>query len=288
MPANSPRHRFTAILTILLAAPIALAQRPGGMPSTPAPSTPPPSQTPPPDLNATVPSQPTVAPPSKEEGKAIKAFRDTPTSDADKKTQLGEQFIDKYPQSRYRPEVVNWLATAYANKAQLDKLQAEGDKELELKPQNPLSLALLGSNMARVINGQTPDEQKRLDQAQLYSQAAIDALQKEQKPESVRQDKFGAATKETSAIAHSGLGIAAFRRGKYADAVTNLDEAVKNGGDKDPVNLYVLAKANEAQTNFDPALAAYTKCAAVASGPMQSACQEGVKEMKSHGAVIPK
>ncbi len=283
MAASSSRICFTAVLAILFAAPITLAQRPGGPPSTP-----PPSQTPQPDLNATAPSQPAVAPPSKDETKAIKSFRETPTSDADKKTQLGEQFIDKYPQSRFRPEVVNWLAGAYGSKSQVDKLQAEAEKEMALKPQNPLSLALLGSNMARAINQQTPDQQKRLDQAQQYSQAALDALQKEQKPEGVSEEKFDAAKKETSSIAHSGLGIVAFRKGKYADAVTNLDEAVKTGGDKDPVNWYVLGKANEAQTNFDPALAAYTKCAAISAGGMQSACEAGVKEMKAHGAVLPK
>jgi tetratricopeptide (TPR) repeat protein len=284
MAASSSRICFTAVLTILFAAPVALAQRPGGPPSTP-----PPSQTPQPDLNATTPSQPTstVAPVSKEENKAIKSFRETPTSDAEKKTQLAEQFIDKYPQSRFRPEVVNWLASAYGSKGQVDKLQAEADKEMALKPENPLSLALLGSNMARAINQQTPDAQKRLDQAQQYSQAALDALQKQQKPEGVSEEKFTAAKNETSSIAHSGLGIVAFRKGKYADAVTNLDEAVKTGGDKDPVNWYVLGKANEAQTNFDPALAAYTKCAAISSG-MQSACETGIKEMKTHGAAVPK
>ncbi len=284
MPASRHRIHFTApLLALLLTAPIVLAQRPGGGAATPPPS---PSS---PDLNETTPSQPTevVQPPSKQETKAIKSFRDTPASDADKKTQLGEEFMEKFPQSRYRAEVVNWLATWYSTKGQLDKLQSEADKELALKPQNPLSLALLGSNMARVINGKTPDEQKRLDQAQEYSQKALDALAAEKKPEGVSDEKFATAKNETSSIAYSGLGIVAFRKEKYADAITNLDQAVKLGGDKDPVNLYVLGKANEAETHFDQALAAYTKCAAIQSG-MQSACQSGITDVKAHGAVLPK
>src|SRR5271170_7981908 len=82
---------------------------------------------------------------SKEEEKAIKNFRNAPASDVDKKTQLGEEFITTYPQSKYRPEVVTWLAKAYASKGQVDKLSAEGDKELALTPNNPISLAALGS-----------------------------------------------------------------------------------------------------------------------------------------------
>jgi hypothetical protein len=53
------------------------------------------------------------------------------------------------------------------------------------------------------------------------------------------------------------------------------------------VNFYLLGKANEAKQNFDQALAAYTKCAAIQSG-MQSACESAAKDMKTHGAVLPK
>jgi hypothetical protein len=52
--------------------------------------------------NQTPPSQP----PSKKENQAIKAFRETPANDPDKSFKLGENFLQTYPQSRYRIEVI--------------------------------------------------------------------------------------------------------------------------------------------------------------------------------------
>lgn len=271
------------VMVMLAAGQTALAQRPAGQPAP----TPPPSNMPTPSTTEAAPPAEVVAPVSKQENKAIKAFRDTSTSDADKKTQLGEEFIQTYPQSRYRPEVVTWLARAYLTKGQIDKLQAEGDQELELKPNNPLSLALLGSNLSRAVDAKTPDLQKRLDQAEEYCKKSLEALAKTQKPSDVSEDKFIAAKNQTAALAHSGLGTVAFRRGKYADAIPDLEQAVKLGGGTDPVDYYLLGKANEAGTNFDQALAAYVKCAAMPGG-MQSACQASAAEMKAHGAVVLK
>ncbi len=226
-------------------------------------------------------------PVSKQEAKAIKAFRDAAPSDVDKKTQLGEDFIQNYPQSRYRPEVVNWVARVYLTKAQVDKLQAEGQKELELTPSNPVSLAVLGSNLARALNANTPDLQKHLDQAETYCKKSLEDLSTAKKPADMSDDKFAEAKNQTSAVAYSGLGVVAFRRGKYTDAIPNLEQAVKLGGGTDAVDYYILGKSNEAATNFDQALAAYTKCAAIPGG-MQAACQSSIQDVKAHGAVLPK
>jgi tetratricopeptide (TPR) repeat protein len=284
MPASTRLLSLALFLTLLalMAGQTAWAQRPVG--------TEPPTQ-PSPTMKNGGPdsSQPTetVQPPSKQENKAIKAFRDAPPADADKKTQLGEDFIEKYPNSRYRGEVVSWLARAYMAKGQLDKLQAEGDKELALKPVNPASLAVLGSNLSRVVTPTTPDEQKHLDKAEEFCKKSLDVLTTAQKPSDVSEDKFKQAKDEASSVDYSGLGTVAFREQKYDDAITNLDKAVQLGGGSDPVNYYLLGKANEAKHNFDQALAAYTKCAAIQGG-MQSACESSAKDMKTHGAVLPK
>jgi tetratricopeptide (TPR) repeat protein len=255
-------------------------------PQSPAPTSQQPASMPSPSTKDNV-SQPAEtaqpAPVSKQESKAIKSFRDTQANEADKKTQLGEEFITTYPDSRYRPEVVSWLARVYLLKVQVDKLQAEGDKEMALAPPNPLSLALLGSNLARAVTPSTPDMEKHLDQAQAYCKKSLEALAVAQKPQNLAEDKFTEAKNQTASLAYSGLGTVAFRREKYNDAISNLDQAVKLGGGADPVNYYVLGKANEAATNYDQALAAYTKCSTIVSA-MQSACQSGMTDVKAHGA----
>src|SRR5262250_2453515 len=57
-----------------------------------------------------------AAPPvSAEEDAAMKAFRDVPVSEVEKKEQAGEDFVKKYPQSRYAAEVYGWLVKGYLN-----------------------------------------------------------------------------------------------------------------------------------------------------------------------------
>lgn len=258
----------------------------GGSGTSPTPQ--PPANMPEPTASDTAGSSTNTSEPvSKEESKAYKNFHSTPATDADKKTQLAEDFIDKFPNSRYRSEAVGWLASAYLVKGQLDKLAAEGDKEAALNPPNPASLAIIGSNLSRAATPTTPDAQKHLDQAEDFCKKSLEAVSAAQKPKDVSDDKFTEAKNQASSVAYSGLGTVAFRRGKYADAITNLDQSVKLGGGSDPVNYYLLGKANEATNNFDQALAAYTKCAATQSG-MQKACQDGVASVKAHGAALPK
>lgn len=273
------------IVGIFAAAQSVAAQKPPSQPSPPPPTQGMPTASPT-NNNANAASAETVQPPSKQENKAIKSFRDVQPNEADKKTQLGENFIQTYPDSRYRPEVVSWLASAYMRKGEVDKLQTEGDKELAIAQKNPLSLAALGSNLARAVNANTPDLAKHLEQAETFCKKSLEILAATQKPEGVSEEKFTEAKNETSALAYSGLGTVAFRRGKYADAVSNLQQAVKLSP-KDPVDFYVLGKSEEAQTNYSEALAAYTHCAAMPGG-MQAPCQSSAQEMKTHGAILPK
>ena len=271
------------IAGVFAAAQSVSAQKPPSQPS------PPPTQgmpaASPTNNNANTAPVETVQPLSKQENKAIKSFRDVQPNEADKKTQLGENFIQTYPDSRYRPEVVSWLASAYMRKGEVDKLQSEGDKELAIAQKNPLSLAALGSNLARAVNANTPDLAKHLEQAETFCKKSLEILATTQKPEGVSEEKFTEAKNETSALAYSGLGTVAFRRGKYADAVTNLRQAVKLSP-KDPVDFYVLGKSEEAQTNYSEALAAYTKCAAMPGG-MQAPCQSSAQEMKPTAPFFP-
>jgi Tfp pilus assembly protein PilF len=74
-----------------------------------------------------------------------------------------------------------------------------------------------------------------------------------------------------------------FRRGKFADAIPNLEKSVRMDPDPDPVNFYLLAFCNQKTSHFDDAVAAYQKCAAIPSG-MQTTCTQGAEEAKKLAA----
>jgi tetratricopeptide (TPR) repeat protein len=220
------------------------------------------------------------APPvNAEEDAAIQAFRTAPVTDMAKKDQLGEDFLQKYPESRYRPEVYSILVRGYLSQGQVDKMEAVGDKEIALNPADAQTLAIVGSTLPRVMNAGTPDPQKRLDKAEQYSKKALEVLPTLVKPEGLSDADFLKAKDQTSALAYSGLGLVAFRRSKFAEAIPNFEQAVKLDPVPDPVNFYLLGISNEKTSHFEDAVNAFTKCAAVPGG-LQSTCKSGADEAK--------
>lgn len=220
------------------------------------------------------------APPvSAEEDATIQAFRAAPLTDWTKKDQLGEEFLQKYPQSRYRPEVYTMLLRGYSSLGQIDKMEIVGDKEIELNPNDAQTLAIMGSTLPRVMNASTLEPQKRLAKAEQYSKKALEVLPTLVKPEGLSDTDFLKAKDQTAALAYSGLGLVAVRRSKFAEAIPNFEQAVKLDPFPDPVNFYLLGIANEKTSHFEDAANAFTKCAAVPGG-LQATCKSGIDEAK--------
>jgi len=218
-----------------------------------------------------------------EEDAAMKAFRAAPITDTAKKDQLGEEFVQKYPQSRYRGEIYATLVRGYLSLNQVDKMETVGDKEIELNPNDAQTLAIMGSTLPRVMNASTPEPQKRLEKAEHYSKRALEILPTLAKPEELSDVEFLKAKDQTSALAYSGLGIIAIRRSRFAEAIPNFEQAIKLDPSPDPVNFYLLGLSNEKTSHFDEAVAAFTKCAAI-PGALQTTCKSGADEAKKLGA----
>ena len=228
-----------------------------------------------------------AAPPpvSAEEDAAYKAFQAAPMSDAKQKIQLGEAFLQKYPETRYKAAVYAPLVFACLQDGQVQKMQEYGEKEIALVPNDMSTLALLGQTLPRSIHSGTPQAEaaQLLSKAEQYSKQAIEITPTIPRPANMTDEVFTAAKNQNLAMAHSGLGLVYIRRGKSAEAITELDEAVKMDPNPDPVNYYLLGMANKSTSHFDDAVTAFNKCAAM-TGPMQNACKAQADETKKKSA----
>jgi tetratricopeptide (TPR) repeat protein len=92
-------------------------------------------------------------------------------------------------------------------------------------------------------------------------------------------EQFTKAKSMTSALAYSGLGMVAFRQGKYADAIPHFEKAIQLDPQPDPVNYYVLGICNEKTSHFDDAVTDFTKCSDI-PGAIQAACKSQIDEAK--------
>jgi tetratricopeptide (TPR) repeat protein len=227
----------------------------------------------------------TPPPVNAEEEAAYKAFNELPTDDPAKKEKAGEDFVTKYPQSRYRPLIYNWQVKYYYSTGKIDQMEAAADKELEIQPNDAQTLAVVGSVLPRALNASMSEEdkQKRLAKAQQYSQKALDLVPTLTKPEGMSDDAFNKGKNLVSAMAYSGLGMVAFRQNKFADAIPNFEKSIGLDPQPDPVNYYVLGICHEKTSHYDAAVIDFTKCSDIPGG-MQAPCKTKIDEAKKLGA----
>jgi tetratricopeptide (TPR) repeat protein len=195
-----------------------------------------------------------VAAATPEEESAYKGVQQA--SDPNKRIQLAEEFLQKYPQSRYRPSMYQSLVSGYFATQQVPKLLDAGEKAA-----------------------------KQLEKAELYSKRAIEITPTLPKPENLTEDAFANAKNDTLVMAHGGLGLVYIRRGKFSEAIPELEQSVKadNHPDPDPVNYYLLGVADKQTSHFDAAAAAFSKCATVQSS-LQATCKNGAEDAKKQGS----
>ncbi len=225
------------------------------------------------------------APVNAEEDAAYKAFQGVISNDAAKKIELGEAFLLKYPESRYKSPVYGALTYAYLQIGNTQKMQEYGEKEIALAPNDVSTLALLGQTLPRGLRGSASDPAavQVLAKAEQYSKQAIEITPTLPKPENLTDEAFASAKNQTLAMAHSGLGLVYVRRGKNAEAIPELEQAVKIDPNPDPVNYYLLGMANKITSHFDDAIAAFNKCATM-TGPLQGTCKAQAEDAKKLGA----
>jgi tetratricopeptide (TPR) repeat protein len=263
------------------------AQTGQGYPAQQQPQQPPPAQQDkdkqPSPAPLSMDNAPPAAAPSPEEETAFKAVQQA--SDPAKKIQLAEDFLQKYPQSRYRPTMYQSLVSGYFATQQVPKMLDAGEKEIEMNPNDAPVLAVMAQTLARTYNAKAPNAAQQLDKAELYSKRAIEITPTLTKPETLTDEAFNNAKNDTLVMAHGGLGLVFIRRGKYSEAIPELEQSVKadTHPDPDPVNYYLLGIADKQTSHFEAAAAAFSKCAAV-QGSLQSACKSNAEEAKKQGS----
>ena len=227
-------------------------------------------------------------PPPKDSGKPVKvnkaeeaAYKNVLAAqggDPAMEIQVSEDFITKFPMSKYVGGVYGLLTTAYYSTGQTDKMFGSGAKALELDPDNVDVLALLAMAIPRRVKANTPDGPQQLAKADQYAHHAIDLIPNMTKPATVDDATFEKAKNDKLSLCHSGLGLQAINHSKWEDARTELTQAVQLASSPDPVDYYLLGNADAQASYMNGAIAAYDKCAA--TGPLVTQCKSREDAMK--------
>jgi hypothetical protein len=214
-------------------------------------------------------NQPAPAKIDKKEEDAYKAYHSAPPGDA--KTQLGEQFDEKYPASRYNETVEAELVNAYYDKQDWEKFYAMADKVTGKDPNNVTVLTLVGWVIPRIYDPNDPSGAAKLDESEKYEKHALELMDTLTKPAQISDADFAAAKQTGAAQAHSGLGMTYFRRQDYEDSAKELALAVQ-GTNPDSTDLYVLGTDLENLNRNAEAADSFGKCSQM-PGPLQDRCK---------------
>jgi tetratricopeptide (TPR) repeat protein len=217
---------------------------------------------------------------------AYKQFSDLKINDYDQQIQQGEDFVKKYPQSRYNVIVYSRLTSAYYDKQQTDKMYASADKALALNPNNVQVLTLVGWVIPHNYDPNDPEADRRLQKAEVYEKHALEVLSTLPKPATLTDEQFAAAKAQDESMAHSGLGLTYFREQKAQDSLNELQQATSNG-QPDPVDLFIMGIDLNNLKRYNDAAQAFDKCAQI-PGVMQDRCKDQETKSKAEAGQSPK
>ena len=218
-----------------------------------------------------------------EEEKAYKAFYDLKVGAADQTIQLGEQFVQKYPTSKYAEQVYSRLTQAYFDKQQFEKMYAAADKALALNKDDVSVLVLVGWVIPHKIDPNDMDSERRLGKAEEYEKHALAVLDAMPKPAAMSDEQFAKSKAAAQSQAHSGLGLIYYRLQDPAKSVDELQKGASTASNPDPTDYYVMGVELQQLKRYPEAADAYDKCGKSA-GPLQDRCKQGAEQAKKQGA----
>jgi tetratricopeptide (TPR) repeat protein len=222
-----------------------------------------------------------------EEEKAYKAFYDANTpAQADARIKLGEDFVAKYPKSKYAEVVYARLMQDYFNKQQFDKMYDAAAKTLAINPDNVSVLVLEGWVIPHNYDPNDMNSERLLNRAEADEKHAIELIPNLPKPAGMTDDQFSKAKDAALSQAHSGLGLVDFRKQDFANSVSELQQGEKLATTPDPTDFYVMGIELQALNRFSDASDAFQKCAQI-PGALADRCKQKADETKKLAAAKP-
>jgi len=218
---------------------------------------------------------------------AYAAFYKVNPEDPDKKIELGNKFLQKYPKSPFAEAVDVGLTNAYYAKQDWKDFYASADNALALKPDEVDVLAFVGWVIPHFYDPNDPNADAQLDKAETYEKHALVVITTMPKPAGVTDAQFAASKAQKTFQAHSGLGLVYFRKQDYDNSVKELQLAVQGNAAPDQADLFVLGVDFQNLNRDGDAANAFNRCSEMV-GSLQDRCKQSADQTKKQEPVTSK
>ncbi len=241
------------------------------------------------------PAGPTISPAETQAFQAIEH-----ELDPDRQIQLANAFATKYPNSPLLTFVYAFEANAYQQKNDADDTVKYGEMSLKLKPNNLLSLMIVGSVLPQPqeLQGSDVDKVQRLNEAEQDDKEALQIIS--QLPQEPNETPAAYANRKAAVASgvYAALGLVYFQRAEMgltgpdpqelAKAEKYYLNAVNAEPTPNPADYYRLAEVYEAEGKTPQAIDAFTKAAQAAQGsPIQTMAQQQIQRLKAQKPASP-
>ena len=218
----------------------------------------------------------------RKEENAFKAFYNQ-KDELDKKIELGQAFLQRYPKSPLAEAVDAGLVDAYVAKQDWKNVYASADRALALKSDDVDVLITVGWVIPHVYRPDDPNGAAELDKAERYEKHALEVMATMPKPSSLSDAQFAAAKAEKSAQTHSALGLVYYRREDYGNSAKELEQVMQGNPNSDATDLYVFGIDLQNLQRYPEAADAFSRCAQTGS-PLEDTCKQKADAAKRQSA----
>ena len=189
-----------------------------------------------------------------------------------------EDFAAKYPDSELKSFLYSKTMHEYQTENNKVKIQAMGEKVLQLDPDNPIALVLTATVMADTLSDTDTDRAAKVATIKKNGEHALQTINSDFAPgANISPEQLAAYKKTLQAMAYSALGIVALKSGDDAGAEKELKTAADtNPSQPDPYVWYHLALAQDHQKKYAEAMVSVNQAVQyAASDPDLAALAQG-------------
>ena len=209
-----------------------------------------------------------------------KAFFKVHADNTDKFIQVGDAFVQKYPNGPFSEAVYSQLSIAEYQNQDFAKMGEYADKALALNPDDATVLVFTGWVIPHSANS-TPAQ---LNKAEGYEKRALELLPSLTKPVGMTDKEFAAAKSAYESQAHSGMGLVYYQRQDFVRAVAEMKKATLGASHPDPSDYFVMGNSLDQLDHYSDAAAAFKMCAAI-PGAQQAVCKQKAEIAKKEVAL---
>ena len=149
------------------------------------------------------------------------------TTDPKKIVSLCSDFRKQFPTSEFLGQVYRMEMHAYGTLDDARKMIEAGQKALELNSHDVDALLTLSNTIPNGVISLSAESTASLDKAEAYARQALDEIDGLKATRGVPLHKWHKLTGRMKSSAQEALGFIAFKRGRYAESVTEFEKSIR-------------------------------------------------------------